>query len=185
MPIFLPREGSICCAYAGRRLSKTILALCLVYVRTIYLFSWRKIRHRSVNFGPRLVVDSSKWSARVGRSFSAIKFPVLWLCQTLARIWLKFDTVKNAQIWLNVVNALLWPTVLSYHTLVSDQNWRRKFDFILPARACKFSSNCLSDSVIVLKNCRIEKERHPLGKIINMKEMDQIVDLKRPLMHLD
>ena len=141
MPIFLRREGSICCAYAGRRLSKTILALCLVYVRTIYLFSWRKIRHRSVNFGPRLVVDSSKWSARVGRSFSAIKFPVLWLCQTLARIWLKFDTVKNAQIWLNVVNALLWPTVLSYHTLVSDQNWRRKFDFILPARACKISSN--------------------------------------------
>ena len=139
MPIFLRREGSICCAYAGRRLSKTILALCLVYARTIYLFSWRKIRHRSVNFGPRLVVDSSKWSARVGRSFSAIKFPVLWLCQTLARIWLKFDRVTKPGILLQKTNGLLGPTILSYHTLVSDQNWRRKFDFILSARARKIS----------------------------------------------
>ena len=72
----------------------------------------------SVNFGPRLVYDSSKWSERVGRSFFAIKFAFLWLCQTLARIWLKFDRVKKTQIRLNVVNALLFPTVLSYHTLV-------------------------------------------------------------------
>ena len=79
----------------------------------------------SVNFGPRLVYDSSKWSEWVGRSFFAIKFAFLWLCQTLARIWLKFDTVKKTQIRLNVVNALLFPTVLSYHTLVSDQNWRK------------------------------------------------------------
>ena len=71
----------------------------------------------SLNFGPRLVYDSSKWSEWVGRSFSAIKFAFLWLCQTLARIWLKFDTVKKTQIRLNVVNALLFPTVLSYHTL--------------------------------------------------------------------
>ena len=79
----------------------------------------------SVNFGPRLVYDSSKRSEWVARSFFAIKSAFLWLCQTLARIWLKFDRVEKTRIWLHVVNELLFPTVLSYHTLVWDQNWRK------------------------------------------------------------
>ena len=79
----------------------------------------------SVNFGPRLVYDSSKRSERVAWLISAIKSAFLWLCQTLARIWLKFDRVEKTRIWLHVVNELLFPTVLSYHTLVWDQNWRK------------------------------------------------------------
>ena len=66
----------------------------------------------SANFSPRVACDSSKWSERVARSFFAIKLAFLWLCQTLARIWLKSDRVEKTRIWLHVVNALLFPTVL-------------------------------------------------------------------------
>ena len=74
----------------------------------------------SPNFNPRVACDSSKWSEWVARLISAIKFEFLWLCQTLARIWLKSDRVPKTRIWLHVVNGLLFPTVVSYHTLVSD-----------------------------------------------------------------
>ena len=74
----------------------------------------------SPNFNPRVACDSSKWSEWVARLISAIKFEFLWLCQTLARIWLKSDRVPKTRIWLHVVNGLLFPTIVSYHTLVSD-----------------------------------------------------------------
>ena len=79
----------------------------------------------SPNFSPRVACDSSKWSEWVARLIFAIKSEFLWLCQTLARIWLKSDRVQKTRIWLRVVNGLLFPTVLSYHTLVSDQNWQK------------------------------------------------------------
>ena len=74
----------------------------------------------SPNFSPRVACDSSKWSEWVARLIFAIKSEFLWLCQTLARIWLKSDRVQKTRIWLHVVNGLLFPTVLSYHTLVLD-----------------------------------------------------------------
>ena len=68
--------------------------------------------------------DRSKWWARVGRSFSAIKVPVLWLCQTLARFSLKSDRITKNRFLLQKTNGLLEATILSYQPLFWDQNWR-------------------------------------------------------------
>ena len=79
----------------------------------------------SANFCPRLVYDSSKRWERVGRSPRSIGFEFFWPCQTLARFSPKSDRVTKTQILLQKTNGLLIPTILSYHTLVWDQNWRK------------------------------------------------------------